>query len=165
MLKGTLMTSNQLRIVFTFAVSILSSVALAEDGVSDRKIVFGQVAALSGPAQDLGQHAPRHLGSVRRRKSSWGRFRLEPSNSGRSTTATNQKGPSKQPRGSSKRTKSSPSLVRWVRPPRRPDSPSPRRRKSPSSVPSPAPISRNPYNRDVVATFVPLLFSGDRGVG
>ena len=50
MLKGTLMTSNQLRIVFTFAVSILSSVALAEDGASDRKIVFGQVAALSGGA-------------------------------------------------------------------------------------------------------------------
>ena len=27
----------------------------AEDGVSDSKIVFGQVAALTGPAQDLGQ--------------------------------------------------------------------------------------------------------------
>jgi len=30
-------------------------VALAEDGVTDGKIVFGQVAALTGPAQDLGQ--------------------------------------------------------------------------------------------------------------
>jgi hypothetical protein len=27
-------------------------VALAEDGVTDKTIVFGQVAALSGPAQD-----------------------------------------------------------------------------------------------------------------
>src|SRR6202790_3295113 len=49
------MTSNQLRIVFALVVSILGSAALAEDGVSDRKIVFGQVAALTGPAQDLGQ--------------------------------------------------------------------------------------------------------------
>ena len=29
--------------------------AFAEDGVTDSKIVFGQVAALTGPAQDLGQ--------------------------------------------------------------------------------------------------------------
>jgi len=49
------MTSNQLRIAFALVVSILSSTALAEDGVSDNKIVFGQVAALTGPAQDLGQ--------------------------------------------------------------------------------------------------------------
>src|ERR1700676_1419488 len=49
------MTSNQLRIVFALVVSILGSAALAEDGVSDNKILFGQVAALSGPAQDLGQ--------------------------------------------------------------------------------------------------------------
>jgi len=49
------MTSNQLRIAFALVVSILSSTALAEDGVSDSKIVFGQVAALTGPAQDLGQ--------------------------------------------------------------------------------------------------------------
>jgi ABC-type branched-subunit amino acid transport system substrate-binding protein len=48
--------SNRTRIAFALVVSILlGSAALAEDGVSDRKIVFGQVAALSGPAQDLGQ--------------------------------------------------------------------------------------------------------------
>jgi branched-chain amino acid transport system substrate-binding protein len=55
MLRHTPMTSNQTRIAFAVVVSILGSAALAEDGVSDRKIVFGQVAALSGPAQDLGQ--------------------------------------------------------------------------------------------------------------
>jgi ABC-type branched-subunit amino acid transport system substrate-binding protein len=49
------MTSNQLRIAFALLVSILGGPALAEDGVSDNKIVFGQVAALTGPAQDLGQ--------------------------------------------------------------------------------------------------------------
>jgi branched-chain amino acid transport system substrate-binding protein len=47
--------SNRTRIAFALVVSILGSAALAEDGVSNRKIVFGQVAALSGPAQDLGQ--------------------------------------------------------------------------------------------------------------
>jgi len=36
-------------------VVLYSSTALAEDGVSDGRIVFGQVAALSGPAKDLGQ--------------------------------------------------------------------------------------------------------------
>jgi branched-chain amino acid transport system substrate-binding protein len=55
MLRHTLMASNQTRIAFALVVSILGSAALAEDGVSNRKIVFGQVAALSGPAQDLGQ--------------------------------------------------------------------------------------------------------------
>jgi branched-chain amino acid transport system substrate-binding protein len=37
------------------AFSVIGGAALAEDGVSDQKIVFGQVAALTGPAQDLGQ--------------------------------------------------------------------------------------------------------------
>ena len=49
------MTSNQLLVAFALLVSILGGPALAEDGVSDNKIVFGQVAALTGPAQDLGQ--------------------------------------------------------------------------------------------------------------
>jgi branched-chain amino acid transport system substrate-binding protein len=50
------MTSNQLRIAFALVISILGgSAACAEDGVADGKIVFGQVAALTGPAQDLGQ--------------------------------------------------------------------------------------------------------------
>jgi branched-chain amino acid transport system substrate-binding protein len=49
------MTSNHLRIASVLVFSILGSAALAEDGVSDNRILFGQVAALSGPAQDLGQ--------------------------------------------------------------------------------------------------------------
>ena len=49
------MTANQLRIALAFVLSIFGNAALAEDGVSASKIVFGQVAALTGPAQDLGQ--------------------------------------------------------------------------------------------------------------
>src|ERR1700733_13136202 len=49
------MNSNQLRIAFALVVSLAGGAAIAEDGVSENKIVFGQVAALSGPAQDLGQ--------------------------------------------------------------------------------------------------------------
>jgi branched-chain amino acid transport system substrate-binding protein len=47
--------SAQLRIAFVLALSVIGGAALAEDGVSDRQILFGQVAALTGPAQDLGQ--------------------------------------------------------------------------------------------------------------
>lgn len=49
------MTGNQLRITTALVISIIGSAALAEDGVSDSRIVFGQVAALTGPAQALGQ--------------------------------------------------------------------------------------------------------------
>jgi ABC-type branched-subunit amino acid transport system substrate-binding protein len=49
------MTRNQLRIAVALVVGILSTAAFAEDGVSDKTILFGQVAALTGPAQDLGQ--------------------------------------------------------------------------------------------------------------
>lgn len=49
------MNSNQLRIAFVVLASMAGGVALAEDGVTDKAIVFGQVAALTGPAQDLGQ--------------------------------------------------------------------------------------------------------------
>jgi branched-chain amino acid transport system substrate-binding protein len=49
------MNSNQLRIAFALVISLCGAAALAEDGVTDNKIVFGQVAALTGPAQDLGQ--------------------------------------------------------------------------------------------------------------
>jgi branched-chain amino acid transport system substrate-binding protein len=45
----------QLRIAFVLAFSVIGGAALAEDGVSAQKILFGQVAALTGPAQDLGQ--------------------------------------------------------------------------------------------------------------
>src|SRR5436190_12176887 len=37
------------------ALSLVSKAALAEDGVTNDRIVFGQVAALEGPAQALGQ--------------------------------------------------------------------------------------------------------------
>jgi ABC-type branched-subunit amino acid transport system substrate-binding protein len=47
--------NTHLRIAFVLAFSVIGGAALAEDGVSDQKIVFGQVAALTGPAQDLGQ--------------------------------------------------------------------------------------------------------------
>lgn len=49
------MNSNPLRIAFVLAVSIVGTSAFAEDGVTDGKIVLGQVAALQGPAQALGQ--------------------------------------------------------------------------------------------------------------
>jgi len=49
------MNSNQLRIAFVVVASMAGGVALAEDGVTNKAIVFGQVAALTGPAQDLGQ--------------------------------------------------------------------------------------------------------------
>ncbi len=49
------MNSNQLRIALVLLASLAGSAAFAEDGVTDSKIVFGQVAALTGPAQDLGQ--------------------------------------------------------------------------------------------------------------
>jgi branched-chain amino acid transport system substrate-binding protein len=48
------MNSNRFGIAFILLAG-MASVALAEDGVTDKTIVFGQVAALSGPAQDLGQ--------------------------------------------------------------------------------------------------------------
>ncbi len=38
-----------------FLAGVLGGAARAEDGVSDGKILFGQVAALTGPAQDLVQ--------------------------------------------------------------------------------------------------------------
>jgi branched-chain amino acid transport system substrate-binding protein len=49
------MNSNQLRIALALFACLLGGAALAEDGVTDTKITFGQVAALTGPAQDLGQ--------------------------------------------------------------------------------------------------------------
>jgi branched-chain amino acid transport system substrate-binding protein len=49
------MNSNQLRIALVLLASLAGSATFAEDGVTDSKIVFGQVAALTGPAQDLGQ--------------------------------------------------------------------------------------------------------------
>ena len=49
------MNSNQLCIAFVVLAGMAGGVALAEDGVTDTTIVFGQVAALTGPAQDLGQ--------------------------------------------------------------------------------------------------------------
>ena len=52
------MASSQLRIVLALSLTLLLGFAArparAEDGVSDHKILFGQVAALSGPAKDLG---------------------------------------------------------------------------------------------------------------
>jgi branched-chain amino acid transport system substrate-binding protein len=53
------MASSQLRVALALclglAVVFAGAAARAEEGVSDHKIVFGQVAALSGPAQDLGE--------------------------------------------------------------------------------------------------------------
>jgi ABC-type branched-subunit amino acid transport system substrate-binding protein len=53
--RGKAMHSNQLRIALALLASLVGGSALAEDGVTASQIVFGQVAALSGPAQDLGQ--------------------------------------------------------------------------------------------------------------
>ena len=49
------MNSMQVRIALVLVVGLAGSAAFAEDGVTDGKIIFGQVAALTGPAQDLGQ--------------------------------------------------------------------------------------------------------------
>ena len=49
------MNSNQLGIAVVLLAGLLGAAALAEDGVSGKSILFGQVAAFTGPAQDLGQ--------------------------------------------------------------------------------------------------------------
>jgi branched-chain amino acid transport system substrate-binding protein len=53
------MASSQIRIALALSLGLSVIVAggtlRAEDGVSDHKILFGQVAALSGPAKDLGE--------------------------------------------------------------------------------------------------------------
>ena len=43
------------RLTLAVALSLTAGAAVAEEGVTDNKIVFGQVAALEGPAQALGQ--------------------------------------------------------------------------------------------------------------
>jgi ABC-type branched-subunit amino acid transport system substrate-binding protein len=57
--KEVPMASSHLRVAFALslglAAALAGSAACAEDGVSDHKILFGQVAALSGPAKDLGE--------------------------------------------------------------------------------------------------------------
>ncbi len=49
------MNSNQLGVAVVLLAGLLGGAALAEDGVSGKSILFGQVAAFTGPAQDLGQ--------------------------------------------------------------------------------------------------------------
>ncbi len=49
------MVCNRLRLKFAVVICFAATCALAEDGVTDAKIVFGQVAALEGAAADLGQ--------------------------------------------------------------------------------------------------------------
>jgi branched-chain amino acid transport system substrate-binding protein len=49
------MTSNQTGIAIVLFACLGGGAVLAENGVVDSQIVFGQVAALSGPAKDLGQ--------------------------------------------------------------------------------------------------------------
>ncbi len=52
------MASSQIRMLavsLAVPLFLIGASARAEDGVSDHKILFGQVAALSGPAKDLGE--------------------------------------------------------------------------------------------------------------
>src|SRR3984885_12425029 len=49
------MNSNQTGIAIVLFASLPGGAVLAENGTADSQIVFGQVAALSGPAKDLGQ--------------------------------------------------------------------------------------------------------------
>jgi branched-chain amino acid transport system substrate-binding protein len=49
------LNSNQIGIAFVLLASLAGSAVLAENGAADSQILFGQVAALSGPAKDLGQ--------------------------------------------------------------------------------------------------------------
>jgi ABC-type branched-subunit amino acid transport system substrate-binding protein len=53
--KRKSMNSNQIGIAFVLLASLAGSAVLAENGAADSQILFGQVAALSGPAKDLGQ--------------------------------------------------------------------------------------------------------------
>jgi branched-chain amino acid transport system substrate-binding protein len=53
--KEKSMSSKHIGIAVTLLVSLAGGAVLAEDGVADTKIIFGQVAALTVPAQDLGQ--------------------------------------------------------------------------------------------------------------
>jgi branched-chain amino acid transport system substrate-binding protein len=53
--QGTPMISHSFRFVIALIVCAATGAARAEDGVSGSAILFGQVAALTGPAQDLGQ--------------------------------------------------------------------------------------------------------------
>jgi branched-chain amino acid transport system substrate-binding protein len=49
------MNSNQIGIAIVLFASLAGGAVLAENGTADSQMVFGQVAALSGPAKDLGQ--------------------------------------------------------------------------------------------------------------
>lgn len=49
------MGSNRLRFAVAFAFAFCASAAVAADGVTGNAILFGQVAALQGPAKDLGE--------------------------------------------------------------------------------------------------------------
>jgi branched-chain amino acid transport system substrate-binding protein len=49
------MSSNRLRFALALVVTICANGAVADDGVTGNSLVFGQVAALQGPAKDLGQ--------------------------------------------------------------------------------------------------------------
>jgi branched-chain amino acid transport system substrate-binding protein len=49
------MNRNQFGIAVVLFTSLAAGTVLAENGVADGKIIFGQVAALTGPAGDLGQ--------------------------------------------------------------------------------------------------------------
>ena len=49
------MGRNLIRFAGALSVWVIAHAALAEDGVSSKSLTFGQVAALQGPAQDLGQ--------------------------------------------------------------------------------------------------------------
>ena len=49
------MSSNRFRFALALVMSIVANAAVAEDGVTNNSILFGQVAALQGPARDLGQ--------------------------------------------------------------------------------------------------------------
>jgi branched-chain amino acid transport system substrate-binding protein len=61
LIKGTPMHSNPFRIAIALVLCLGSTAASAEDGVSGSKIEFGQVAALTGPAEDLGQGMRRGI--------------------------------------------------------------------------------------------------------
>ncbi len=55
------MLCSRLRWICAVVICLVANSALAEDGVTDGKIVFGQVAALEGAAADLGQGMRRGI--------------------------------------------------------------------------------------------------------
>ena len=102
------MNSNQLGVAVVLLAGLLGGAALAEDGVSGNSILFGQVAAFTGPAQDLGQGMRQGILAAFDEANRSGGIAGRTLNSKREMTATNRKRLSRPPNRSSTTTRSLP---------------------------------------------------------